>query len=96
MSARYVLEGEWTGYVERQRRVVHREVITAPTRIERLRNLHAILYTDGTSLILRLREAEHREQVKEIRGYTDLIRECEAQPGAVVSVANLPSIRRAS
>lgn len=88
---RHVLEGEWTGYVSSQRRVVHREVITSPKRVDRLRNLHSIRYTDGTCLILRLREALHREHVQEIHGYDSLIRECEAQVGTVVSVADLPA-----
>lgn len=94
--ARYVLEGEWTGYVSSQRRVVHREVVTLPKRIDRLRTLHSIRYTDGTCLILHLREALPREHVQEIQSYGSLIRECEAVTGTVVCVADLPSTRRAS
>lgn len=73
---RYVVEGTWTGYVSRQSRVVHREVVT-PKRADALRRLHKIIYTDGTALLVDVREAEYREQVKEVHGYSDLIREAE-------------------
>ena len=76
MSDRYVLEGEWSGYRAKQRHIVHREVVTGP-RVERLRNLHTIVYTDGTTLDLRLRKAEPREKVVEKHGYTTLIRDAE-------------------
>lgn len=84
----YVLEGEWTGYTSRQRRVVHREVITEK-RAEKLRSLHRIVYTDGTSLVINVREAKLRERVVSITGYTKLIREAEAHGGSVVRVADL-------
>lgn len=73
---RYVLEGTWTGYVSRQSRVVHREVVTAK-RAAVLRKIHKIIYTDGTALLIEVREAEYREQVKEVLGYRDLIRDAE-------------------
>jgi hypothetical protein len=85
---RYVLEGTWTGYVSRQSRVVHREVISKK-RADKLRHMHKIVYTDGTALILHVREAEYREQVKEIFSYRELIREAEAKGGNVVLVAEL-------
>lgn len=76
MSARqrFILEGEWTGYVARQRRVVHREVLTGALA-EAAKKLHAIVYTDGTSLLLHVREAKPREKVQQINGYTSLIRD---------------------
>ncbi len=74
---RYILEGEWSGYTASQRRVVHREVVKSKARIDRLRTLHGIRYTDGTTLILSLRETKPREHVHEIPGYTSLIREAE-------------------
>lgn len=85
---RYVLEGEWTGYVPRQQRVVHREVVNAK-RAEKLRGLHAIVYTDGTSLLIRVREARPRERVETINSYGTLIREAEAKGGSRVLVADL-------
>lgn len=88
---RYVLEGVWTGYVSAQSRVVHREVVTSPKRVDRLRRLNVIRYTDGTALILSLREAEPREHVKEIHSYNELIRECEKERGSTVRVIDLPS-----
>ena len=87
---RWVLEGEWTGYTSSQRKVVHREVVTSAKRAEALRRLHAIVYTDNTSLILHLREAKPREQVHEVNGYGSLIREAEATGKGRVLVADLP------
>lgn len=85
---RYVLEGTWTGYVSRQSRVVHREIITKK-RADKLRHMHKIVYTDGTALLLHVREAEYREQVREIFSYRELIRDAEAKGGNVVCVADL-------
>jgi hypothetical protein len=85
---RYVVEGEWTGYTSAQRRVVHREVVDAK-RGERLKGLHAIVYTDGTSLLIRVREAKPREKVERINSYGSLIREAEAKGGSRVLVADL-------
>ena len=70
---RFVLEGEWTGYSSSQRRVVHRTVTRNPARYE---HLHYITYTDGTGLVLRLRQCFAREVVKEIHGYDSLIESC--------------------
>lgn len=85
---RYVLEGEWTGYRSSQQRVVHREVI-GPKRAERLRALHKIVYTDGTALLISVREAEPRERVKTFDSYSELIRDAERVGGSVVRVADL-------
>ena len=72
---RHVLEGEWTGYVSNQSRVVHRAVITA-RQAKQLESLHEIYYTDGTRLVLTVREAAPRERVQEVRGYRQLIENC--------------------
>jgi hypothetical protein len=73
---RYVLEGEWTGYRSSQQRVVHREVISAK-RAERLKGLHAILYTDGTKLLIHVRESKPRERVEPVLSYRELISDAE-------------------
>lgn len=86
---RYVVEGEWTGYTSGQRKIVHREVITKK-RAERLKRLHAVDYTDGTSLLVFVREAKPREQVQEIHGYTSLLRKAEEHGGNRMSVRDLP------
>ena len=70
---RYVLEGEWTGYISAQRHIVHREVVTSEKRAVALRNLRSIVYTDGTSLLLHLREAKPREHVEPLNRYGWLI-----------------------
>jgi hypothetical protein len=73
---RYVLEGQWSGYVERQRKIVHREVIGV-RRAERLKKVKQIRYTDGTLLLLSVRPALHGEHVKEMAGYGGLIADAE-------------------
>jgi hypothetical protein len=88
MATRYILEGTWTGYVSRQSRIVHREIVTK-ARADKLRHMHKIVYTDGTALILHVREAQHREKVQIITSYGSLIREAEAKGGNVVHVAEL-------
>jgi hypothetical protein len=85
---RYVLEGEWTGYTSSQRRVVHRQVVYG-RRARRLKNLHAIVYSDGTSLILTLRKARLRERVEEIHSYDELIQKAETKGSPRVLVADL-------
>ena len=72
--SRFVIEGEWTGYTSAQRRVVHRKVY--PSSYKRLREwaarTHGIRYTDGTMLLLSVRDCKPRERVKEIAGYNSL------------------------
>jgi hypothetical protein len=73
---RYVLEGEWSGHVSQQQRIVHREV-TTQQRAERIAKIFSIVFTDGTKLYLSARPAQYREKVKLINGYPSLIREVE-------------------
>jgi hypothetical protein len=86
--ARYILEGTWTGYVSRQSRVCHREVLTGK-RAESLRGLHKIVFTDGTSLLISIREASPREKIVPNNQYGELIRDAERHGGSVVHVAHL-------
>lgn len=90
MSNRFVIEGTWTGYTGNQRRVVHRQVY--PSARKKLRawaeSAHSISYTDGTALILAVRDCKPRERVKEVRGYTSLIEDCYFH--GVTSVDALP------
>jgi hypothetical protein len=85
--ARFVLEGEWSGYVSSQQRVVHRETITA--RRAKTFVLSAIQYTDGTTLRITVRPAQPREKIEERRSYSALIREAEATGKPFVRVADL-------
>ena len=91
---RFVLEGEWTGYTSAQRRVVHREVVTGK-RAAALKGLHAIVYTDGTSLLLHLREARPAEKVMPLHGYTPLINAALRTGKPHVLVADLVDAERA-
>lgn len=73
--SRYLLEGEWSGYVSSQRKVVQREVITRKF-MEMMGSHRSITYTDGTSLILSIRPCKPGERVSEINQYGSLIRDC--------------------
>ncbi len=93
-TTRFVIEGEWSGYRSSQARVVHRQVY--PASHKRLRawveKTHAITYSDGTTLLLSVRDCQPRERVKEIKGYTSLIADCAYYD--VHLVDDLPSARR--
>jgi hypothetical protein len=71
-----MIEGTWSGYNSGQRRVVHREFTTMRHRVEQIRNLGWILYTDGTTLSLTVTEIAGRQNLKPIAGYTSLIDKC--------------------
>jgi hypothetical protein len=75
---RYIIEGVWTGYVSRQQRVVHRTVHDGAEKKLRAwaENAGSISYTDGTRLILSVRDCKPRERVEQIHGYTSLIKDC--------------------
>jgi hypothetical protein len=87
--ARFVIEGEWSGYTSSQQRVVHREVVDKRLA-EKAKALHTIVYTDGTTLNVRVRETQPRERVELVdRAYGSLIREAIAKGGSRVLVADL-------
>ena len=79
MSTRFIIEGEWSGYVSRQRRIVHRTVHSKAFKKLRawIEKTHAIFYTDGTSLSLIVRDCKPRERISEIHGYDSLIKDCQ-------------------
>jgi hypothetical protein len=70
------LEGTWRGYSSNMDRVVHREVVPGERRkyLAWLQKTFCILYTDGTTLELHVREALPRERVEEKHSYGELIR----------------------
>lgn len=73
---RYVIEGDaqWSG----SRRVVHRTVHKPGCGKLRAwaERTHAIIFTDGTLLYLRVRDCLPRERVKQIHRYDALIANC--------------------
>jgi hypothetical protein len=76
---------------------VHREILSDGTAngrafLERLNKLRAIVYMDGTSLLLSLRQIKPRERVTENKGYYTLIRDAlHHKPGeSRVLVKDLP------
>jgi hypothetical protein len=77
-SPRFVIEGTWNGYRSSQRRIVHRTVHKGSEK--KLRAWVAanrfINYTDGTSLVLDVRDCKPREKVQVLNGYGKLIRDC--------------------
>ena len=70
---RFVVEAEWSGYTSAQRHVVHRTVETLFRRGWDNMPLH--VFGDGTSLHVTIRDAKPREKVKEIHGYTAMLRD---------------------
>lgn len=85
---RFIIEGEWTGYTSAQQRVVHRTVVDDKFAAK-AKALKAIVYTDGTSLLIRIRKAEPREKVRVSDTYSALIREAAATGKARVLVSEL-------
>jgi len=92
---RYIIEGEWSGYSSSQRRIVHRTVNNSSFKKLRawVEKAGSILYTDGTSLFLSVRDCKPRERVKEINGYGALINDCAFYDCR--SVADLQAKRKA-
>lgn len=78
---RYVIEGTWSGYRPGQQRVVHREAITDR---DRFCSLSSIIFSDGTTLNITIRECKHRERVKPILAYSTLIRDAAATKQPIV------------
>lgn len=75
---RYIIEGTWRGYRSSQDHICHRKVYKSNRKnggpfIEKLREMHSIPFSDGTALIVTVREAKPREKVQEIDGYTRFI-----------------------
>ncbi|MGU3476447.1 hypothetical protein [Methylobacterium sp. D48H] len=91
--ARYVLEGEWSGYSSSQRRVVHRETINERrrARYEGRAGLFAVRFTDGTLLELRVRPVRRGEKVETLLGYGSLICEAEASTATCFQVRPITS-----
>jgi hypothetical protein len=97
MKTRYLIEGTWSGYVSRQSRVVHREYVTSHAFAEAVSGLGSIRYTDGTCLILSVKQfnGDFRKKgmkLPEIKGYSSLIRECVA--AKVYAVSDLPKYEK--
>ncbi len=77
---RYVIEGTWRGYRSSQDHVCHREVYKSNRAdggpfLATLCKMYSIPFSDGTALIVSVREAKPREKVIEKHGYTKFIRD---------------------
>lgn len=96
MVTRYIIEGEWTGYRSSQARIVHRSVHDAAEKKLRAwaENNFSIRYTDGTHLVISVRDCKPRERVKETWGYMSLIRDCAVY--GVNSVNDLVAAQKAA
>lgn len=82
----FEITGEWSGYRSSQRRMVHREYTKDKVFAQKIEEMRSILYTDGTSLDLNVRQMDYRERKqKEINGYTSLIRDCVRESVSCVS-----------
>ncbi len=89
---RYVIEGTWRGYRSSQDHVCHREIYKSNRKgggpfLDVLRKMYSIPFSDGTALIVSVREAKPREKIQEKISYRTLIRDaCYAEMDKQVSV----------
>lgn len=73
----WMIEGEWSGYTSSQRRVVHRHYTTNRKEVESIKAIgYGITYTDGTMLILTVKEHTGRKVLPVKDSYRDLIDKC--------------------
>jgi hypothetical protein len=70
---RWILEGTWSGYRSGQERVCHRRILKSMKSVEFWEPIHAVVFTDNTTMTMRIREAKPREKVEEIKGYDALL-----------------------
>lgn len=71
MRTRYVITGTWSGYVPRQRKVVHRSIL-AP-RLAKACTLQTIIFTDNTTLDINVAPVPTYQRVKPLPAYSSLI-----------------------
>lgn len=74
--ARFVIQGEWSGYVQRQACIVHVSLTKNVELAAWVKETRAITFDDGTSLSLTVRECKKGERVKTQHGYLSLIEDC--------------------
>lgn len=74
MSKRFVIEGTWSGYTASQRRVVHRTVHKSSPKLRAwAEKKDNIRFSDGTYLLISVRDCLPRERVSQIHGYDSMI-----------------------
>ena len=78
MASRFVIEGTWTGYNDTQRKVAHRTVHSTSRKELRawVEKSKSITFTDGTKLMLAVRDCKPYERVDIIVSYKQLLEEC--------------------
>ncbi len=90
----YKIEGEWSGYTSSQRHVVHRKYTTDRLLAEQVKKLNFIVFTDGTTLNLRVSESNGGVKEREIDGYSSLIADCLSQNvNTVAALSNAAKVR---
>lgn len=72
---RHIVECVWSGYRASQSRPCHRMVETSPRKINALKQVSTIRFTDGTTMSVDVRECVPREKVQTINGYSSLLNE---------------------
>jgi hypothetical protein len=74
----WMIEGEWSGYVSRQCKVVHREYVPKSRDagfVAWCQRTFSIRFGDGTTLRLSVKEV-HKKALPLINGYGVLLRDC--------------------
>ena len=69
---RYILECIWSGYTSSQMRPCHRKIIKEKYKVEKLKKVSSIRFTDGTNMTVHLRPCKFKEKIDEINGYNEL------------------------
>lgn len=89
---RFVVECHWNGYRSGHGFDCHRTVETSPVKVDRLRRVHSVLFTDNTTMSVNVRPAKPRERVEEIHGYDQLLDKIvRLGLTGVVRIADLPT-----
>lgn len=72
----FMIEGEWSGYRSEQRRLSHRHYVSSKKEADRISAIgYSIQFTDGTELILTVREVRRRKEPEKLQ-YRELIDDC--------------------
>ena len=70
---RWIVEGIWSGYRASQSRPCHRVIVRNRKTAEAFAKIDTVVFTDGTTMSVPVREAKPREKIQEIHGYTSLL-----------------------
>lgn len=89
----WLIEGIWSGYNDRQTKVVHRRITMSKDEADAIVSLGYIVYTDGTALNLTVTRCKAYDKIEVKDGYTSLISQCVRE--GVNRVSDLSDVKKA-